>query len=151
MSVTVYKIIFKSKTVSSSDVYQITPNNYTNILNSVHNDIDTYIGQKISVSGYVYRVYDLKDTEFVLARDMVVSTDFQTVVVGFLCSFDKASEFKDGTWVQITGKITKGYYHGDIPVIEIEDIKNIQKPKDTFVYPPDEFYIPTSSLLYNSL
>lgn len=151
MAVTVYKIIFKSKNVSSSDVYQITPNNYTNILNSVHNDIDTYIGQKISVSGYVYRVYDLKDTEFVLARDMVVSTDFQTVVVGFLCSLDKASEFKDGTWVQITGKITKGYYHGDIPVIEIEDIKNIQKPKDTFVYPPDEFYIPTSSLLYNSL
>lgn len=151
MSVTVYKIIFKSKTVSSSDVYQITPNNYTNILNSVHNDIDTYLGQRISFSGYVYRVYDLKDTEFILARDMVVSTDFQTVVVGFLCSLDKASEFKDGTWVQITGKITKGYYHGDIPVIEIEDIKNIQKQKDTFVYPPDEFYIPTSSLLYNSL
>lgn len=149
MGITVYKIIFKSQDVSSSDVYQITANNYTNILNSVHNDIDTYIGQKISFSGYVYRVYDLKDTEFVLARDMIVSSDFQTVVVGFLCSYNNAKEFKDGTWVQITGKIAKGYYHGDIPVIEIENIKNIDKPKDDLVYPPDDLYIPTSTLLYN--
>lgn len=135
--------------MSSSDVYQITPNNYTNILNSVHNDIDTYLGQRISFSGYVYRVYDLKDTEFVLARDMIVSSDFQTVVVGFLCSLDNANEFTNGTWVQITGKITKGYYHGDIPVIEIENIKNVDKPKDELVYPPDNLYIPTSTLLYN--
>lgn len=81
---------------------------------------------------------------------MVVSSDFQTLVVGFLCSSEKASNFKDGTWVNITGKITKGYYHGDIPIIEINSIEEIAKPKDTLVYPPDDFYIPTSSLLYNS-
>ena len=81
---------------------------------------------------------------------MVVSSDFQTMVVGFLCTTENAKNFKDGTWVEITGKITKGYYHGDIPVIEIEKIKEITKPKDTLVYPPDNFYIPTSSLLYKS-
>lgn len=80
---------------------------------------------------------------------MIVSSDFQTVVVGFLCSYNNAKEFKDGTWVQITGKIAKGYYHGDIPVIEIENIKNTDKPKDELVYPPDNLYIPTSTLLYN--
>lgn len=147
---TVYKVIFKSKTPNSDDVYQIDSNNYTNVLKAVHDDLSTYVGQKINFSGYVYRVYDLKDTEFVLARDMVVSSDFQTLVVGFLCSSNNSSSFKDGTWVNVTGKITKGYYHGDIPVIEIENIEEIQKPKDTFVYPPDDFYIPTSSLLYNN-
>jgi len=49
------------------------------------------------------------------------------------------------------GKITKGYYHGDIPVIEIEAISETSKPKDALVYPPDDFYIPTSSLLFGSL
>ncbi len=40
-------------------------------------------GQKISFSGYVYRVYDLEEKQFILARDMIVSSDFQTMVVRF--------------------------------------------------------------------
>ena len=55
-----------------------------------------------------------------------------------------------GTWVNLTGKITKGYYHGDMPIIEVEKIEEIQKPKDCLVYPPDDFYIPTSSLLFGN-
>ena len=80
---TVYRIIFKSQSTNSDGIYQITSNNYTNILKSVHDDIDTYVGQKISFSWYVYRVYDFSDTQFVLARDMVISSDFQTTVVRF--------------------------------------------------------------------
>jgi len=150
-AITVYKIVFKSESkASQNEVYEIPANNYTNILKSVHDDVDTYVGQSISFTGYVYRVYDLTEVQFVLARDMVVSSDFQTMVVGFLCTAENAKNFKDGAWVEITGKITKGYYHGDIPIIEIEKIKETTKPKDTLVYPPDNFYIPTSSLLYNN-
>ena len=145
------KIIFKNENQKIEKVYKIETKNYTNVLKAVHDDIDTYIGQKIEFSGYVYRVYDLEENQFVLARDMVVSSDFKTLVVGFLCSCDKAKDFKDGTWVNITGEITKGYYHGDIPVIKIETIEKIEMPRDNMVYPPDEFYIPTSSLLYNNL
>lgn len=81
---------------------------------------------------------------------MVVSSNFDTVVVGFLCSCDNASTFEDGTWVNLTGTITKGYYHGDMPVIEIEKIEKVEKPADNLVYPPDDFYIATSSLLYSN-
>lgn len=149
--ITVYKVIFKnSASPSNNDVYKIDSTNYTNVLKAVHDDLNTYIGQKVSFSGYVYRVYDLQDDQFVLARDMVVSSNFQTVVVGFLCSLDDASSYKDGTWVNVTGKITKGQYHGDMPVIEIEAIDKVEKPKDSFVYPPDNYYIPTSSLLFDT-
>lgn len=148
---TVYRVIFKDKTsAKGNDVYKINSNNYTNVLKSVHDDMNTYIGQKISFSGYVYRVYDLQENEFVLARDMVVSSNFQTVVVGFLCSHDNAKDFKDGTWVNISGTITKGYYHGDIPLIKIDTINETTKPKDANVYPPDDYYIPTSSLLFGN-
>ena len=34
--------------IPSSEVATIKPENYTNILKAVHNDLDTYIGQKIS-------------------------------------------------------------------------------------------------------
>lgn len=145
-------MIFQKESKDYKDgVYQITSNNYTNILKAVYDDLDTYVGQKISFSGYVYRVYDFKDNEFVLARDMVVNSNFQTLVVGFMCSYDNAKDFKDNSWVELTGKITKGYYHGDIPVIKVESIKETSKPSDSTVYPPEDFYIPTSSLLYNSL
>lgn len=132
--------------IPSPKISNISSDNYTNILKSVHDNIDEYIGQKISFTGYVYRVYDFSETQFVLARNMIVSSDNQSVVVGFLCNYKDASNFSDNTWVNITGKITKGDYHGDIPVIEITEMKACNKPADEFVYPPEDTFIPTSAL-----
>lgn len=147
--VSTYKI-FHYETVNDSinapEIANITSDNYTNVLKTVHDNLDEYIGQKIHFTGYVYRVYDFSETQFVLARNMVISSDNQTLVVGFLCNYKDAREFSDNTWVDITGKITKGDYHGDIPIIEITDIKKCDKPTNEYVYPPDDTYIPTSAL-----
>jgi len=78
---------------------------------------------------------------------MVISSDFQTVVVGFLCNSDKISDIEDGTWIKITGEITKGNYHGNIPEIRITELERTEKPTDEYVYPPDDTYIPTSGIL----
>lgn len=145
----IYKIFYVEHvkdTIPTPEVSNISANNYTNVLKSVHDHLDEHVGQKIHFVGYVYRVYDFTDTQFVLARNMVVSSDKQTLVVGFLCTYKNASQFSDGAWVEITGKITKGDYHGDIPVIEIEEMKSCNKPVDEYVYPPDDMYIPTSAL-----
>lgn len=37
-----------SDTIPSPDVAELSPENYTDILKAVHEDLDTYIGQKIS-------------------------------------------------------------------------------------------------------
>lgn len=144
----IYNNSFKVKDeIISPDVMQLTAENYTNILKSVHDDIDSYVGKKICFTGYVYRVLDFKETEFVLARDMVVSSDMQTLVVGFLCDSKNANDFENDSWVEITGEITQGSYHGDIPIIKVKDIKQIEKPKDNvYVYPPDDTYVPTSAM-----
>ena len=34
-----------------------------------------------------------------------------------------------------------------MPILEINTIKEIEKPNDEYVYPPDENYIPTSVIL----
>ncbi len=148
IGISVFKLFnTSSNSINNSNIYNLTPSNYTNVLKAVHNNIDTYVGQQIKFSGYVYRVYDFDDTQFVLARNMVISSDFQTLVVGFLCHCDNASLYQDNTWVNITGTITKGNYHGEIPVIEITNIEAIEKPEDEYVYPPDETYITTSTVL----
>ena len=95
----------------------------------------------------MYRVLDLKENQFVLARDMIISSDYQSVIVGFLCEYDKAKDFQDNTWIEITGEITKGNYHGDMPIVKITNINKVNKPNDEYVYPPDENYIPTSGIV----
>lgn len=129
-----------------SDVTEITPNNYTNILKAVHENLDSYVGKEIKFSGYVYRVIDFTDNQFVLARDMVV--DSQSYVVGFFSEYDKIKDFENGTWVEITGIIAEGKYHNQIiPIIKIQTLNEISKPENATVLSPENTYIPTSSIL----
>lgn len=152
LSISIYNFYYKSKFVISDNlptnsIANIEANQYTSILKQVYDNLDTYVGQSINFTGYVYKLSDLKDSEFVLARDMLINSDSQSVVVGFLCSYDNAKDFKEGTWVNVTGEIIKGYYHNEIPVIDITKIEETEEPEDTFVYPPDNTYIPTSVIL----
>lgn len=145
-----YKIFYGAKhaqeaCVPPNDIFNIEAKNYTNVLKTVHDDLDQYIGMKLNLTGYVYRMPDFKDNQFVLARNMIISSDYNYVVVGFLSENDNGKNFKDGNWVNVTGYITKGDYHGDIPVLKVTEIKLCEKPTDAFVFPPDENYIPTSS------
>ena len=154
ISVVIFKIFngainseANSTCLPKNKVCEIKSTNYTNILKAVHENIDNYVGVKINFTGYVYRVLDLKETQFVLARDMIISSDFQSVIVGFLCECDTAQNYSDNTWVEITGEIMKGDYHGDMPIIKITQINQINEPTDSYVYPPDESYIPTSGIV----
>ena len=145
----IYNNSFKVKDeMNEADVLYLTAKNYTNALKSVHDNIDSYVGKKICFTGYVYRCIDFKETEFVLARDMVISSNMQTLIVGFLCDYKKAGNFENNSWDELTGEITKGSYHGDMPVIKVKEIKQIEKPEsDIYVYPPDSYYVSTSNIL----
>lgn len=133
--------------LKQNEVQELTVTNYTNVLKTVHDDIDTYVGQKIKFSGYVFRMLDFNQNQFVLARDMIISSDFQTVVVGFLSEYEEIKQYEDNTWIEIVGEITKGNYHGDMPILKIEQIQKIEKPQDEFVYLPDDSFVTTSTVL----
>lgn len=153
--ISVYRIFFTSgrfkvnDRIDSKEVTEIQPDNYTNILQAVHQDLDSYVEMKIKFTGYVYRLIDFKDEQFVLARDMLINEeDSKSVVVGFLCQYKKAKNFEDGEWVELTGVIEKGKYHNqEIPIIKVIDIEQTDAPESPFVMPPSNTYIPTSGLL----
>ena len=136
-----------STCMPQNDVSEISAKNYTNVLKTVHDNIDNYIGMKIRFTGYIYRVSDLNENQFVLARNMIISSNSQFLVVGFLCEYKNAKDFPDDTWVTVTSEIQKGNYHGDMPILKIIDISESEKPSEEYVYPPDESYIPTSGVL----
>lgn len=133
------KVIIRD-TFDSSKL-EINSNNYTSILKDSHENIEKYVGKEVRFTGFVYRLYDFNDNQFVLAREMIISSDNHAVVVGFLSEYDDINQFKDGCWIEANGVIEKGYYHGDIPVIKIRSIREVNVPKDEFVYPPDDSYV----------
>lgn len=152
-AVSVYKLLFDedglfkvTDEIKHSNITEIQPNDYTNILKAVHDDLDSYLGKEIKFSGYVYRVLDFSETQFVLARNMIIDSKYY--VVGFLCEYSKIKDFEDGTWIETTGTITKGKYHNqDIPIIKIKELKESTRPENDFVPPPSNTYIPTSAIL----
>ena len=153
----IYKLFFEMKNYNSenfvvedtcfsnNDITEIKSNQYTNVLKVVHENIDDYIGKQISFTGYVYKINYLQENQFVLARNMIVNQANQTVVVGFLSECSTINDFANYSWVKVTGTIKKGFLDGDIPVLEITKIENVDKPADDFVYPPDDTYVPTSA------
>lgn len=146
--ISIYKILSESFKVRDAldepDIAHIEADNYTSILKSVYEDIDTYVGQKICFTGYVYRNSDFEADKFVLARDMKTGRENETLVVGFLCSYKNAKDFPDGTWVEVTATITKGNYHNEIPLLEVTEISKVQEPEDSMVCPPKDSYVPTA-------
>lgn len=153
-AITIYRIFVKdgnffvSDSILKKDITEIDSSNYTNILQAVHDNTDSYVGMKIKFTGYVYRVLDFNDNEFVLARDMLINKEnTQAVVVGFLCTYKDAEDFEDGTWVNVTGTIKKGKYHNqEIPIIEIKSLEETDEPEEEFVLPPNNSYVPTSAM-----
>ena len=143
----VYLVFFKEKKLNNSNetfilqdniptdkVFEITPENYSTILQKVSNDLDAYIGFKIHFTGYVYRLLDFEENEFVLARNMRIKPDSnQTIVIGFLCNYKESKNFEDGTWVDVTGIITKGDYYGEIAKIDVLNMFKIPEPDEKVV------------------
>lgn len=115
---------------------EMTTENYTTILKNAHLDISKYAGKKVHTSGYIFRAPDFSKTQFVVARDMLISDDSANIV-GFLCEYPYAHEFENNIWVEIYGTIIKGDYYGPIPIIKVNNINKITTPNDTFVYPPN--------------
>ena len=153
--ISIYRIFFASGKFFVKDKYEaneitkIEADNYTNILQAVHDNPDSYLGMKINFVGYMYRVFDFSDEQFVIARDMLINdSKTQSVVVGFLCQYKDADDFEDGTWVNLTGVIEMGKYHNEeIPVIKVTDLQQTEEPECPFVNLPDNTYVPTSGLL----
>ena len=121
--------------LATNEEITMTNENYTDILKDCHENIDNYIGKKIYLTGYIFRLEDFKENEAVIARDMLINNS-EAQVVGFLCQHKDISKFENNSWVEISGEITRGVYHGEIPIIKIQRINKITTPEEIFVYPP---------------
>ncbi len=118
--------------VINSSTITMTNENYTAILKDCHDNPYKYLNKIITAEGYVFRAQDFSKTQFVTARDMLVSED-ESRIVGFLCEYNNAQDFENNEWVQIEGRVTIGDYYGMMPIIKIMKMKKITTPNEPFV------------------
>ncbi len=122
--------------IDNANIVEITSADYTNFLKECHDNIDDYIDMKIKMVGYVYRMADFNDNQFVLSRTMVLNSANSGVVVGILAESEKASMYQDYEWVEVVGQITRGNYKGEMPILKVIEINKCDIPEDEYVYPP---------------
>ena len=128
----------KTENNIDSNIIEINTNEYTSFLKNAHENIDDYVGMKVKLTGYVYRMPDFNEKQFVLSRTMIMDSSSTAVVVGILSEYDNAKDYKDGDWVEVTGTIIRGDYRGEMPVVQVSDIQLCDIPEDEYVYPPSE-------------
>lgn len=137
----IYVIFFKKNQICDSyknNIINLNESNYTNILKAANENIDSYIGVKVRVIGYVYRLIDFNKYQFVVARDMKLNPPSQSLIVGFLCESKNASKYPDGTWVEVVGMIKRGKLNEELAILDVTSIKEVAKPENIFVTPPEK-------------
>ena len=121
--------------VLSPHTIVMNKNNYVALLQEIHNNTFDYSGDKIKLSGYIFRLPDFQNNQFVIARNMLISeTEYR--VVGFLCEYSGQDVFETDSWVTAEGVITLDYYHGPIPIIKLTKISHSKMPNNIYVKPP---------------
>ncbi|MBU5438589.1 TIGR03943 family protein [Tissierella sp. MSJ-40] len=126
----------KDQLVLQGNVIVIDDDNFIPWLDELYMNMIEYEGEEIEMIGFVLKDSEFKQNEFVIARLMMVCCAADTQAVGFLCNYDKASELKGDSWIKVKGFLkTIELNKEKIPIIEIKDIENIDKPENEFIYP----------------
>ena len=131
-------ILKRIKEKKDDKILVIQSEDYTHFLKDCHEHLENYIGKKVNLTGYVYKLPTFNDNQFVIARTMLINSNTQSVVVGILCENNNSQNPKEYTWIEIEGIIDEGEYHGKIPIIHVQNLKEISLPDNEFVYEPND-------------
>ncbi|MDQ2087637.1 TIGR03943 family protein [Herbivorax sp. ANBcel31] len=95
-----------------------------------------YIGKEIEVVGFVFRMDDFNESEFVPARFIMTCCAADMQPGGFLCRYENASQFEDAEWVKVIGTVEQITFRDQpMPVIVAHSVEHTEKPDNEYVYP----------------
>jgi putative membrane protein len=105
-------------------------------LNELYMNLDTYVGCRISVTGFVFKDPEtLGADEFVPARLGMTCCVADLIPYGFVCKYDGAGALEADTWVRVEGIVQKGEYEGmEEPQIAVTSIEPAE-PVEGYIYP----------------
>lgn len=98
---------------------------------------ERYINKNVHVKGMVFRASNVPKGYFVISRRAMTCCADDIQVVGILVKSPDEAKFKDGDWVDVTGKIIaekQAAYKGVGPVLTAAEIKTTEPAASELVY-----------------
>lgn len=98
---------------------------------------ERYIGKNCRVRGMVFRASNVPKGYFVISRRAMTCCADDIQVVGILVKSSEEGKFKDGDWVEVTGKIIsekQSAYKGEGPVLAAASIQPTAAAPSELVY-----------------
>ena len=119
-----------------NNVIQVNSKNFVFSLDEILGNPDKYEGEEIDITGFVYKVKDLKQNQFIIGRYMMICCVADMQIAGIRCNINNLGTYDNDTWVKVRGKIKKDVYEGQVdPFIEVEHIEIDLNPDTSYVYP----------------
>lgn len=103
----------------------------------IMSNAERYKGKNLRVRGIVFRASNVPKGYFVISRKAMTCCADDIQVVGILVKSPDESKFKDGDWVEVSGKVIaekQAAYKGVGPVILADSVLPTEKAESDLVY-----------------
>ena len=127
----------ESKMQTSDGGIVMNDDNFAQWLTELYTKPDTWIDKKITATGSVWKDGELfEKDEFALARMMMTCCAADMQPVGVLAQWADVQALTEGEWIEVTGTLSKKPYKDSFdPLIIVETIKKINRPRREYIYP----------------
>ena len=132
---------YELKLPMESEVLMFNDKNYFRLLNDIGTNLESYIGKKVQINGFVYKDESFKEGEFVVARMLMTCCAADTQTVGLLCKWSEAEALNKDEWISISGVLDIGTYLNKsngkeikLPAVIVEKVDKIEKIENPYIY-----------------
>ncbi|WP_163192757.1 TIGR03943 family putative permease subunit [Clostridium thermarum] len=106
--------------------------NFFTTIKEIYGHLEDYNDKSVIIKGFVVKEKDIRDS-FLLSRMVVSCCAADTEIIGIRSQYNKSSSIKGGQWVEVKGRF-KQAAKGEAPVLVVEKVKTIERPKDSYLY-----------------
>lgn len=104
-------------------------------------EFEARLDEPVSLVGFIYRDKNFTGDEFLISRLLMVFCIADTQVVGVPANYPGISEYEQGTWVKVSGRLTKkilpetnAYGLDWTPAIVIDQLEPTSEPANSYLY-----------------
>lgn len=99
-------------------------------------DPASYLGQKASVLGFIYRDPSLPPGQFLLSRFVIVCCTADALALGMVVEWESAASLQNDDWVKVKGPVQVITLNGQrLPLIQAESVEAVAPPSQPYLYP----------------
>lgn len=108
---------------------------YIGSLMKIHEDMKEYLGQRIALTGFIYRIGAFGPQEFVIARYLVSCCIADAQVVGLYASYPDIEQKSPFSWIRAEGVLERFVFQGEqVPILRVEHLEEIPAPANPYLY-----------------